>query len=65
MSDLVAYLVEPLSSEELALSEEMQEVCTGIIATAVPLMVLCVVLFTVALAIMSAFNFLRGRKRDI
>lgn len=65
MFELVQYLSYHIQSEELGLSAELQEVCTGIICVAVPLMVLCVVLFCVALAIMSAFNFLRGRKRDI
>lgn len=65
MFELVQYLSYHIQSDELGLSPEMQEVCNGIIAVAVPLMVLCVVLFCVALAIMSAFNFLRGRKRDI
>ena len=64
MEDLVLYLCQPLKDSELALTvDEIEAGCT-IIATAVPLMVLCVVLGVLSLAILSIFNFIRGRKRD-
>ena len=65
MDELILYLTSALYSEDLALSEEMQEVCAGIISTAVPLMVLAVILGLFCLCIMAAFNFLRGRRRDL
>ena len=65
MEDLVLYLASALYDEQLGLSPEMQEICAGIIGTAVPLMVLAVILGLFCLCIMAAFNFLRGRRRDI
>lgn len=65
MEDLILYLCAPLQSQELGLQEAEIETGITIIATAAPLMVLCVVLGVLCLAILSIFNFLRGRKRDI
>ena len=65
MEDLILYLCAPLRLQELGLQEAEIETGITIIATAVPLMVLCVVLSILVLSILSIFNFIRGRKRDI
>lgn len=65
MEDLIIYLSEPIYSETLALSPEVQETCTAMLCVAVPLVMLVCALAVLVLAIMSMFNLLRGRKRDI
>lgn len=65
MQDLILYLCESLKDAELDLPLDNINVGCTIIATAVPLMVLCAVLGLFVLAVLSTFNFLRGRKRDI
>lgn len=65
MNDLVLYLCDALRDIDLGLDDELIQIGCTIIGTAVPLMVLCAVLGVLVLSIMSIFNFLRGRKRDI
>ena len=65
LDDLVLYFCAVLQNAELGLQPDTIDVCSGIIAVAVPLMVLCLVLGVTGLAILSAFNFIRGRRRDL
>lgn len=65
MEDLILYLCSALRDQELGLTaDEIETGCT-IIATAVPLMLMTCVLGFFVFAMLSAFNLLRGRKRDI
>lgn len=65
MEELIIYLAEPIYSEFLGLSPEMQEACAGMLCVAVPIIMLLVVVSFLLLSVMSIFNLLRGRKRDI
>lgn len=65
MEDLILYFCAPLRLQELGLQEAEIETGTTIIAVAVPLMVLTAVLGFLCFALLSVFNFVRGRKRDI
>lgn len=65
MEDLILYLCTPLHDPYLALTPEEIEVGSLIIGVAVPLMFIACLLGFFAFACLSAFNLLRGRKRDI
>lgn len=65
MEELIIYLAEPIYSEFLGLSPEVQETCAAMLCVAVPIIMLVTVIAFLILAIMSIFNLLRGRKRDL
>lgn len=65
MDDLIVYLCSGLDLPELGLTPDEIEVGYTIIATAVPLMLMTCLLGFFCFAMLSAFNFLRGRRRDL
>ena len=65
MEDLINFLCTPLHDPYLNLTADEIEVGCTIIATAVPLMLMTCILGFFCFAMLSAFNLLRGRKRDI
>lgn len=63
MQDLCYYLTAMLYDEFYEFPEDIQQICSAIICTAVPLLLFIGALLFLVLALLAFFDIARGRKK--